>query len=172
MLFEVPVDVCWCLLMHVDVCRHFLCLVLSVDVTSCVRGVCGGIWALFSNYKTLGCVWGKFECSALEEWKQNTILAQLWMRRFFNLQSLKYKNIKMSRYQLSKNHLVMLIKNKTIVIVWLKISLLYQINFSTIWRGIPLEIWVFSDQVAIKLPLMLIEPQKVHNGGELSSGPG
>ena len=77
MLFEVPVDVCWCLLMHVDVCRHFLCLVLSVDVTSCVRGVCGGIRALFSNYKALGCVWGKFECSALAEWKQKTILAQL-----------------------------------------------------------------------------------------------
>ena len=56
-----------------------------------------------------------------------------------HLESLKYKNIKMSRYQLSKNHWVMPIKNKTIVIVWLKISLLYQKFFSTIWRGIPLE---------------------------------
>ena len=115
----VPIDTSWrqqalsaTLKQHLggsgDVVEFCWCQFVSVDVNLCMDGVWRMYWGYLDGVSV--CLWCSdvSGCSSLAGWRIYTVLAQPSVRQFFfHLAILRYQNIKMSRYQLPKNHWVM-----------------------------------------------------------------
>ena len=90
-------DVGECLVVSVCFCQRQLVHEWCLEDVLGVFGWCLWMFVVF------GCVWGDIWDLIPCRWRIYTILAQPWKPRFFPLDILRRKNIKMSTYILNKN---------------------------------------------------------------------